>query len=43
MKKCNLYRDEDFQKAPTISSDELNGVGWSRWVQDDYNYFAKTF
>ena len=34
---------EDFQKAPSISSDEMNGLGWSRWVQEDYKYFEKTF
>jgi len=34
---------EDFQNAPSISSDDFHGVGWGKWVQDDYNHFAKNF
>jgi len=33
---------DDFQKAPTIAS-EMNGAGWNKWVQESYDYFAKTF
>jgi hypothetical protein len=36
---------EDFQKAPAISSQEWNEIGsrWSSWFQEDYRYFSKDF
>jgi hypothetical protein len=36
---------EEFEKAPAISSKEWNNLGsrWSSWIRGDYNYFEKTF
>ena len=36
---------EEFEKAPAISSKEWNDLGsrWSSWIGDDYTYFGKTF
>jgi hypothetical protein len=40
-----IITQEEFEKAPAISSKEWNDLGsqWSSWIRDDYNYFEKTF